>query len=77
MEEHKEWPYNEKTERTLRRKLYKLLLKIKRLAHKPKNQGRIAHEEYQTKTTENLTEILVKLTAETGKMKTYEDVIMP
>jgi len=27
MEEHKEWPYNEKTERALRRNLYKLLLK--------------------------------------------------
>jgi len=27
IEEHKEWPYNEKIERTLRRKLYKILLK--------------------------------------------------
>jgi hypothetical protein len=31
--EHKEWPYNEKLERTLRRNLYKLLLKST-----PKNQ---------------------------------------
>ncbi len=33
MEEHKEWPYNQKTERALRRNLYKLLLQST-----PKNQ---------------------------------------
>jgi len=33
IEEHKEWPYNEKIERSLRRNLYKLLLKAT-----PKNQ---------------------------------------